>query len=87
MSTVATQLLCRKGTDLKSHNSVNSYDLRSVPFVRVDRLEGDLVCVRDPWGLFGPGSGTGTQATIKLSDFMDHWHWAINNVVFPNRVK
>ncbi len=33
------------------------------------------------------GSGTGTQATIKLSDFTEHWHWALNNVVFPNRLK
>jgi hypothetical protein len=28
-----------------------------------------------------------TQAIIKLSDFMEHWHWAINNAVFPNRLK
>lgn len=62
-------------------------DYGTVHAVIVDRLEGDIVHVRDPWGLSGPGSGTGTQATIKLSDFMEHWHWAINNVVFPNRLK
>jgi predicted double-glycine peptidase len=59
----------------------------TVHAVIVDKLEGDLVHVRDPWGPSGPGSGTGTQATIRLSDFMEHWHWAINNVVFPNRLK
>ena len=54
---------------------------------RLDKLESDLVHVRDPWGLAGLGPGTGTKATIKLSDFQDHWHWAINNAVFPNRLK
>jgi predicted double-glycine peptidase len=62
-------------------------DRGTVHAVIVDRLEGDIVHVRDPWGLSGPGSGTGTQATIQLSDFLEHWHWAINNAVFPNRVK
>jgi hypothetical protein len=62
-------------------------DRGTVHAVIVDKLDGDIVHVRDPWGLSGPGSGTGTQATIKLSDFMDHWHWAINNAVFPNRLK
>lgn len=62
-------------------------DRGTVHAVLVDRLEGDTVHVRDPWGLAGLGSRTGTHATIKLSDFMEHWHWAINNVVFPNRLK
>jgi hypothetical protein len=59
----------------------------TVHAVIVDRLEGDLVHVRDPRGLAGPGSGTGAHATVKLVDFLEHWHWALNNVVFPNRLK
>lgn len=55
--------------------------------VIVDRLEEDQVHVRDPWGLAGPGSGTGTRATIRLSDFLEHWHWALNHAVFPNWLK
>jgi predicted double-glycine peptidase len=62
-------------------------DRGTVHAVIVDSLEGEIIHVRDPWGLTGPGSGTGTQATIKLSDFLEHWHWALNNVVFPNRLK
>jgi predicted double-glycine peptidase len=62
-------------------------DRGTIHAVIVDRLEGDVVQVRDPWGLSGPGSGTGTRATIRLSDFLEHWHWAINNAVFPNRRK
>ena len=62
-------------------------DRGTIHAVLVDKLEGDIVHVRDPWGIAGPGSGTGTRATIKLSDFMVHWHWAINNAVFPDRVK
>src|SRR5262249_34748567 len=27
----------------------------------VDKLEGNLLHVRDPWGVAGPGSGSGTQ--------------------------
>lgn len=55
--------------------------------VIVDKRVGDKVYVRDPWGLFGPGLGMGTQAVIALSDFLEHWHWALNNAVFPNRLK
>ena len=62
-------------------------DHGTVHAVIVDKLEGDVVHVRDPWGLTGPGSALGTRATIKLSDFMEHWHWALNNVVIPNRRK
>jgi hypothetical protein len=62
-------------------------DRGPVHAVIVDGLEGDTVRVRDPWGQSGPGSGTGTQATIRLDDFLEHWHWAINNAVFPNRRK
>jgi hypothetical protein len=53
----------------------------------VDQFEDELVHVRGPWGLAGPGSGTGTRATLKLGDFLEHWHWALNNAVFPNRLK
>ena len=42
---------------------------------------------RDPWGLAGPGSGTGTRATIALGDFHARWVRAVNNAVFPNRRK
>jgi len=62
-------------------------DYGKVHAVIVDGLDGDVVHVRDPWGLAGPGSGAGTRATIRLNDFLEHWHWAINNAVFPNRVK
>lgn len=55
--------------------------------VIVDGVEGDFVHVRDPWGVSGPDSGSGSQATIKLSNFLEHWHWALNNAVFPNRLK
>lgn len=62
-------------------------DFGTVHAVIVDRLDGDIVHVRDPWGLFGPGSGSGTQATLQLSDFLEHWQWAIHNAVFPCRQK
>jgi hypothetical protein len=51
----------------------------------VDGLQPDeLVAVRDPWGLSGPGSGTGTQATMRLSDFLEHWRWGIHHVIIPD---
>jgi predicted double-glycine peptidase len=62
-------------------------DRGMVHTVIVDELEGEPVHVRDPWGLSGPGSGTGTRATIRLSDFMEHWAYALYNAVFPNRRK
>ncbi len=55
--------------------------------VIVDELTGAIVHVRDPWGMSGPGSDTGTQATMKLSDFLEHWQWTLNNAVFPDRRK
>lgn len=55
--------------------------------VIVDGLDGDVVRVRDPWGISGPGSECGTRATIHLSDFLEHWHWAMNNAVYPTRRK
>lgn len=62
-------------------------DFGQVHAVVVDKLEAGLVFVRDPWGISGPGSGAGTRATIRLSDFMQHWDNALNNAVFPNRAK
>lgn len=55
--------------------------------VIVDRLDGNLVHVRDPWGLTGPGSGTGTKATMTLADFRAHWFGAMYTVVVPVGVK
>jgi predicted double-glycine peptidase len=51
--------------------------------VIVDKLEGEVVHLRDPWGISGPGSGTGTMATMRIKDFLEHWKWAIHNVVIP----
>ena len=51
--------------------------------VIVDRLDGDVVHVRDPWGIEGPTSEAGTVATIGLNEFMEHWHWAYYNGVIP----
>ena len=53
----------------------------------MDALEDGIVHVRDPWGMAGSGSGMGSRATLSLSDFMVQWDYALNNVVFPNRVK
>lgn len=62
-------------------------DRGTVHAVIVDSLQDDLVHVRDPWGVAGPGSGMGTRATLALADFMTHWDYAMNNVVIPNRIK
>jgi hypothetical protein len=62
-------------------------DHEVVHAVIVDRKAGNLVEVRDPWGLSGPDSGSGTRATIQLTDFMQHWRCAFNHAVFPNRQK
>lgn len=40
-------------------------DYGAVHSVIVDRCDGNLVHVRDPWGLGGPGSGTGTRARSR----------------------
>lgn len=60
-------------------------DRGTIHAVIVDGIDGDIIQVRDPWGLNGPGSGTGSLATIKYGDFIEHWHWALNNIVFPQR--
>lgn len=62
-------------------------DFGAVHSVIVDRSEDELVYVRDPWGLAGPGSGTGTRATLTLADFRLHWGGAIFNGVVPNAIK
>ena len=59
----------------------------TVHAVIVDALEGTIVHVRDPWGLAGPGSGSGSKATMLLNDFLEHWHWSLYKAVFPNRRK
>jgi hypothetical protein len=55
--------------------------------VIVDGLFDELVHVRDPWGLTGPGSGTGTRATLSVSDFRTHWHGSFHTAVIPVAVK
>lgn len=59
----------------------------SMHAVIVDRLEGDMVHVRDPWGLDGPSSEAGTVATLKISDFLEHWKWTYYNGVIPQNRK
>ena len=51
--------------------------------VIVDKLEGNIVHVRDPWGLAGIGSATGTRASMTLDAFREHWRRAIHNAVVP----
>ena len=62
-------------------------DHGTVHAVIVDGLEDELVHVRDPWGLSGPGSESGTRATIRISDFLEYWDAALYNAVFPYRLK
>ena len=55
--------------------------------VIVDGLRGDVLSVRDPWGLNGPGSGSGTEATILLRVFLEHWRFGIHGTIFPRQLK
>lgn len=48
--------------------------------VIVDGLTDNIVSVRDPWGLTGPGSGNGTEARILFDDFLDHWRLGLHQV-------
>jgi len=64
------------GTD---HGSIHS--------VIVDGCEGEVVSVRDPWGLSGPGSGAGSRARLALADFRHHWGRAIFNGTAPTAIK
>jgi hypothetical protein len=51
--------------------------------VIVDALRDDILTVRDPWGLSGPGTGSGTEATIRLDDFLQHWRFGIHQAIVP----
>jgi hypothetical protein len=40
----------------------------------VEAIQGNVVRVRDPWGLQGPGqSGSGTEGAMYLGDFLRRW--------------
>ncbi|MEP7287918.1 MAG: RHS repeat-associated core domain-containing protein [Chloroflexota bacterium] len=47
--------------------------------------EAGLLMIRDPWGVTGPGSGFGSEATIKPEDFQHLWDLAANQVVYRKR--
>jgi predicted double-glycine peptidase len=79
----ALAILCRRDPWIANLRT----DRGTVHSVIVDRLESDIVHVRDPWGLDGPGSEKGTIATIKLDYFLQHWHWAFYTGVIPVRRK
>lgn len=51
--------------------------------VIVDGMREEIVSVRDPWGLTGPGSGSGTEATIRLDDPLEHWRFGIHQAIIP----
>lgn len=49
----------------------------------VDALRDDILTVRDPWGLSGPGSGSGTEAMVRLDHFLEHWRFGIHEAIVP----
>lgn len=55
--------------------------------VIVDDLGGNLLWVRDPWGLTGPGSGSGTVAILRIGDFLEHWQFGIHEAIIPIGLK
>jgi predicted double-glycine peptidase len=55
--------------------------------VVVDGCTDGIVSVRDPWGAHGPGSASGTRATLLRSDFFDSWARAACNGVVPHAVQ
>ena len=55
--------------------------------VIVDGLLENIVSVRDPWGLTGPGSGSGTEAGILFDDSLEHWRFGLHQTIFPNQLK
>ncbi|MBY0228342.1 MAG: hypothetical protein K2W96_03585 [Gemmataceae bacterium] len=59
----------------------------TVHAVIVDKEEGGIVHVRDPWGVKGPGSGCGTKATMRRADIQVAWDMALDKVVFAAREK
>lgn len=62
-------------------------DRGSVHSVIVDGCDEDVVMVRDPWGPSGPGSETGSRATLSLPSFLHHWTQAIFNGIAPVAIK
>jgi hypothetical protein len=48
--------------------------------VIVARLENNVLHVLDPWGLNGPGSGCGTEATISMNEFLQRWQPSLHAV-------
>lgn len=55
--------------------------------VIVDGLDVDLLSVRDPWVLTGPGSECGTEAMIRLDHFLEHWRYGIHEAIIPIGLK
>lgn len=53
----------------------------------VDAISNGVVAVRDPWGLAGPGSGEGTEATIRLDEFLERWNRGYNGIIVPDQLK
>lgn len=45
--------------------------------VIVDQISDNLVTIRNPWGISGPGSGMGTIETYETSVFLEFWYNAI----------
>ena len=79
----AIGILCRRDSwiaFLRTHRG-------TIHSVIVDGWNGNTITLRDPWGISGPGSGSGTRATIDRVDFLDHWHWALNIAIYPCRLK
>lgn len=55
--------------------------------ILVDGLAGGVVEVRDPWGLDGPGAGTGSEAVLSLGHFLEHWHFGVHGAIIPTGLK
>lgn len=55
--------------------------------VIVDGLCEEVLSIRDPWGLTGPGAGDGTEATIRLEVFLEHWRFGIHEAIIPIGLK
>jgi hypothetical protein len=55
--------------------------------VIVDGLYGEVLSIRDPWGLTGPGAGRGSEATIRLDVFLEHWRFGIHEAIVPIGLK
>ena len=55
--------------------------------VIVDGGDRSEIHVRDPWGLNGPGSRSGTMATMSRSEFDRRWKEAGHAGVVPHQLK